>query len=149
MNVSVLETCFFILFVLCTLKGKDLALHIFLKRIYLFQRQRSREEVVVVERDWDTIHPLIHSPSSCDGQDWARLKSGTRSFIRVSHPVAEVPSIWAIFYYLPRQIAVSWFGNGATGTWTCAVMGCQCYRQWFNSLYRNPGSLLIFTMKII
>lgn len=67
-----------------------------------------------LETDREIFHPLDHSPNDCNGQCWAKLKSGVKNFW-FSHVRVEGrgPNSWAIFCCcLPQiinmELTVTW-----------------------------------------
>lgn len=49
-----------------------------------------------LQRETKLFHLLIHFPNSHNCQSWARLKSGVRNSIWISHMGDKGPNIWSI-----------------------------------------------------
>lgn len=64
--------------------------------LYSFERQRDR----------NSSHPLVHSPSAHNGKEWARRKPGMRKSIQVPHVSGEGPTTCAIICCFPWHMLV-------------------------------------------
>lgn len=68
--------------------------------------------------------PSIHYPDGCGGQGQARLKSGVRNFILVSHMGARFQTLRPCFVAFPAALVGSWIGSRVTETGTSIYKGC-------------------------
>lgn len=74
----------------------------------------------------EVFYLLVHSPSGCNGQGWARLSQEFQLDLLCG---CRGPRTWPILHCLLRPSAGSWPGRRTAWTRTSAHMGCQHYRR--------------------
>ena len=91
---------------------------VFCLKIYFILLQSQIYRVGDTERN--ILHPMIHSPSSSNGQSHAQPKPGASSR---SPAWVQGSRLWAVLDCFPRPKAGSWMGSWAAGIRISAHMG--------------------------